>query len=331
LLFRSLCFAVLFALPVPAQAAGYLVRPGDTLGGIAKGHGVSIRTLAHLNGISNPDLVRIGQYLVIPTRTRVIRYRVRWGDTLIGIGSRYGMKVTAIRTMNPGLGVYPLAGQWLRVCIGCNSGGTYSSVRTSPSTTVAAGTTSGTYVVQPGDNLNGIAARFGVTTAAVSSVNNLINQDLVVIGTHLRIPGSATAGYASSVYDPWTARALIVQFAQLYGINPALPLGIGWQESGFNENMISSTGAIGVMQVEPYTGVTISNLLGRRMDLHNVRDNVQAGVYWIAKLVRYYGGDERLAVAAYYQGSRSLARHGFYQDTYQYVANVLALKARFGG
>jgi soluble lytic murein transglycosylase-like protein len=196
---------------------------------------------------------------------------------------------------------------------------------------VAAGTISGTYVVQPGDNLNGIAARFGVTTAAVSSVNNLINQDLVVIGTHLRIPGSATAGYASSVYDPWTARALIVQFAQLYGINPALPLGIGWQESGFNENMISSTGAIGVMQVEPYTGVTISNLLGRRMDLHNVRDNVQAGVYWIAKLVRYYGGDERLAVAAYYQGSRSLARHGFYQDTYQYVANVLALKARFGG
>ena len=113
MLFRSLCLAVLFALPVPAQAAGYLVRPGDTLGAIAKGHGVSIRSLARANGISNPNLVRIGQYLVIPTRTRVFQYHVRWGDTLIGIGARYGMSVGTIRSMNPGLGTYPLAGQWL--------------------------------------------------------------------------------------------------------------------------------------------------------------------------------------------------------------------------
>ncbi len=330
MLFRSICLAVLLALPLPAQAAGYLVRPGDTLGAIARSHGVSIRTLARVNGIFNPNLVRIGQYLVIPTRVRVYGYRVRWGDTLIGIGARYGMTVTAIRSMNPRLGVYPLAGEWLRVCSGCG-GATYTSVRTSPIPTVAVETTTSTYVVQPGDNLSGIAARFGISTTAVTSVNNLVNEDLVVIGTRLRIPGMATGGYDSTVYDPWSARALIVQFAQLYGIDPALPLGIGWQESGFNENMISATGAIGVMQVEPYTGVTISNLLGRSLDLHNLRDDIQAGVFWIANLVRYYGGNERLAVAAYYQGTRSLAHHGFYQDTYQYVANVLALKARFGG
>jgi soluble lytic murein transglycosylase-like protein len=186
-------------------------------------------------------------------------------------------------------------------------------------------------LVQPGDSLSGIAARFGVTTSAVSSINNLMDEDLVVIGSQLRIPGSTASSYSSTAYDPWTARTLIVQFANTYGLDPALPLAIGWQESGFNNNMISATGAIGVMQVEPYTGVTISNILGRQMELHNVRDNIQAGVYWISNLVRYYGGDERLAVAAYYQGTRSLAHHGFYQDTYQYVANVLALKARFGG
>lgn len=331
MLFRSILLAVLFALPLPAQAAGYLVRPGDTLGAIARGHGVSIRTLARVNGISNPNLVRIGQYLVIPTRVRRYRYRVRWGDTLIGIGARYGMTVAAIRSMNRNLGVYPLAGQWLRVCSGCGGESTYTSVRSAPSTTAGTGLTARTYVVQPGDNLNGIAARFGISTSAVTSINNLVNQDLVVIGTRLRIPGATTSGYVSTAYDPWTARALIVQYAQMYGLEPALPLGIGWQESGFNENMISATGAIGVMQVEPYTGVTISNLLGRSLDLHNVRDNIQAGIFWIANLVRYYGGNERLAVAAYYQGTRSLAHHGFYQDTSQYVANVLALKARFGG
>jgi LysM repeat protein len=313
---------------VPAQAAGYLVRPGDTLGGIARSHGVSVHSLARANGVANPNLVRIGQYLVIPTRTRVFSYRVRWGDTLLGIGARYGVTVATIRSMNPRLGSYPLAGQWLRVCSGCSGGGSYTAVQTSPTT---AGTGSNTYVVQPGDTLSGIASRFGVATSAVTSTNNLMNEDLVVIGTQLRIPGRISGGYTSTAYDPWTARALIVQFANVYGLDPALPLAVGWQESGFNENMVSPTGAIGVMQVEPYTGVTISNLLGRQMDLHNVRDNVQAGVYWISNLVRYYGGDMRLAVAAYYQGSRSLAHHGFYADTYQYVANVLALKARFGG
>lgn len=331
MLFRSLLLALLFALPVPAQAAGYLVRPGDTLGAIAKRHAVSVGALARVNRISNPNLVRIGQYLVIPTRTRLFWYRVHWGDTLIGIGARYGVTVHTIRSMNPRLGVFALAGQWLRVCSSCRGGGVATVVHTSPTTAGTGGTASGNYVVQPGDSLSGIASRFGVTTSAVTSINNLVNQDLVVIGTQLRIPGSTGSAYSSTVYDPWTARSLIVQFAGMYGVNPSLPLAIGWQESGFNENMISSTGAIGVMQVEPYTGTTIANILGRPMELHNIRDNVQAGVFWISNLVRYYGGDERLAVAAYYQGSRSLAHHGFYQDTYQYVANVLALKARFGG
>lgn len=331
LLIRSLILAVIFSLPIPARAAGYLVRPGDTLGMIAKQHGVSVRSLARANAISNPNLVRIGQYLTIPVTLRVFSYRVRWGDTLIGIGSRYGMTVASIRSMNPRLGTYPLAGQRLRVCRGCSGTAMHTAVRAALSTVGTAGTGARAYVVQAGDSLSGIAARFGVTTSAVSSSNNLLNNDLVVIGTQLRIPTGAFSGYVSTTYDPWTARALIVQFANTYGLDPALPLAIGWQESGFNENMISATGAVGVMQVEPYTGVTISNILGREMDLHNVRDNVQAGVFWISNLVRYYGGDQRLAVAAYYQGSRSLAHRGFYQDTYQYVANVLALKARFGG
>lgn len=328
MLFRLLCLTLLFALPVPAQAAGYLIRPGDTLRGIARSYGVSVRSLVRVNGIENPNLVRIGQYLVIPTRTRVFSYRVHWGDTLIGIDSRYGVTVATLRSMNPRLGVYPLAGQWLRVCIGCSSAGGYTAVRTAPS---SAGTGTRTYVVQRGDSLTGIAARFGVAPAAVSSSNNLRNADLVVIGTQLRIPPNTGGAYIGGTYDPWAARALIIQFADFYGVNPALPLAIGWQESGFNNNVMSGTGAIGVMQVEPYTDVTISNILGRRMDLHNVRDNIQAGVFWISNLLRYYGGDERLAVAAYYQGSRSLAHRGFYQDTYQYVANVQALKTRFGG
>ncbi len=326
LLRRFIALALLLLLPLPAHAANYLVQPGDTLGAIAKTYHVSLLSLARANGIVNTDLVRIGQYLVIPQRHYYVNYHVRWGDSLTGMAARFGTSIAAIKAANPTLGAYPLAGEWLRICRGCGgaTGGTVG---------VAANTTAGdrVYVVRPGDNLSSIAARFGVSTTAVSSFNNIANQDLVVIGTPLHIPGSSVATVAQSTYDPWMARALIVQYAQLYGIDPALPLAIGWQESGFNESMISSTGAIGVMQVEPYTGATISRILGRTMNLYNVRDNVQAGVFWVSNLLRYYGGNGRLAAAAYYEGTRALAHHGFYADTNQYVADVLALEARFGG
>ncbi|HEX6508905.1 MAG TPA: LysM peptidoglycan-binding domain-containing protein [Chloroflexota bacterium] len=327
MLLRSLLFALLFAIPFPVQAAGYMVRPGDTLGSIAKRHGVAVRTLARLNGISNVNLIRIGQYLTVPIRRHSTYYHVVWGDTLSGISARYGVGIATIRAMNPRLGAYPLAGEWLKVCTNCSSGGSQVESAQSAGTT-SSGTTGGAiHVVQAGETLSGIASQYGVTTTVLATANRLLNADLVVIGSQLRIPGSV--GYSSTGYDPWTARALIVEYAHIYGLDPALPLAIGWQESGFNENMISPTGAIGVMQVEPYTGTHISALLGRRMNLYDIRDNIQSGVFWISTLVQYYGGNERLAIAAYYQGSRSLARRGFYQDTVQYVANVTALRARF--
>jgi soluble lytic murein transglycosylase-like protein len=142
----------------------------------------------------------------------------------------------------------------------------------------------------------------------------------------LAIPDSSGSGIG--VYDPWTARSLIVQDAAIFGMNSTLPLAVAWEESGFNQTLTSSTGAIGVMQVEPYTGTHISQLLGRHFNLYDVADNVYAGVYWLSVLLRYYGWNERLAVAAYYQGTRSLARVGMYADTRQYVANVMALQLR---
>jgi hypothetical protein len=58
---------------------------------------------------------------------------------------------------------------------------------------------------------------------------------------------------------------------------------------------------------------------------------VRAGVYWLSVLLRYYGGDERWAAAAYYQGTRSLATRGWFTDTHQYVADVMSLRVSFGG
>ena len=51
-----------------AVGSGYVVRPGDTLSGIAARHGVAMRALAAANGIAPPYLIRVGQRLAIPRR-----------------------------------------------------------------------------------------------------------------------------------------------------------------------------------------------------------------------------------------------------------------------
>ena len=65
----ALALAVVLPLPALIPAAGraqVVVRSGETLSDIAVRHGVSLSKLMRANGISNPDLVVVGQRLVIP-------------------------------------------------------------------------------------------------------------------------------------------------------------------------------------------------------------------------------------------------------------------------
>ncbi|MFO8060551.1 MAG: M23 family metallopeptidase [Bacillota bacterium] len=80
----------------------HVVRPGDTLSQIAIRFGVSVNTLALTNGLSNPNLIRVGHVLRIPP-TDGIYYEVAPGDTLWGISRRYGVDVHTIVQKN-GLG-----------------------------------------------------------------------------------------------------------------------------------------------------------------------------------------------------------------------------------
>lgn len=326
---RTICLlALVLAVPARAAAAGYVVHPGDSLAIIAQRYHVSVWSLARANGIRNTNLIRVGQLLRIPggyqgSGQRVL-YHVRWGDTLSSVALRYGTTVHTLRVLNPSIGRYLLAGQWIVV-----RGGVAGA------TTSYAGT-GARHVVQVGETLSAIAAAHGISISSLMSANNITNPDHIEIGAVLVIPGAAPSYGSSSyggsaVYDPYTARALIEQDAAYFGIEPALPLAVAWEESGFNQTLTSETGAVGVMQVEPFTARHISRLLGRPINIWSVTDNVYAGVYWLYVLLRYYGGDERLAVAAYYQGVKALARVGMYADTKQYVANVMALKLRVGG
>ena len=114
--------------------------------------------------------------------------------------------------------------------------------------------------------------------------------------------------------------------------DPGLAEAIGYQESGFNNNEVSSTGATGVMQIEPGTWNYIqSNLGGPTLAPGSATDNVRGGVLLLHSLLDQTGGDPALAAAGYYQGLASVQAHGMYADTQRYVNNVMALRQRFGG
>jgi soluble lytic murein transglycosylase-like protein len=99
-------------------------------------------------------------------------------------------------------------------------------------------------------------------------------------------------------------------------------------ESGFQADVTSSAGAWGVMQIMPETWDFAETVLIGAPVPRTADGNVRVGVAYLHHLLHRFGGDERLAVAAYYQGAEAVRRHGLLAVTRPYVADVLALRDR---
>jgi soluble lytic murein transglycosylase-like protein len=180
----------------------------------------------------------------------------------------------------------------------------------------------------------------------MAAMNGLDPDGLLVAGTVIKLPGGAPAPARASepapapvvpAADPaptsgFVGAGDIQAVASQYGVSPSLAAAIAWQESGFNNAMVSSANARGVMQVMPGTWDYVQqNLAQRQLDPNSATDNVHAGVMYLKRLLDDAGGDENTAIAGYYQGLQSVRDRGMYDDTQQYVNNVQALRSRFGG
>ena len=263
-------------------------------------------------------------------------YRIRSGDTLTAIAHRYHTTVARLIALNhlPGNGNLILAGESLKV-----PAPPVAKPRSSWRTVTT------TYVVRPGDSLYAIAARQHVSPRTIARRNHLPRSLMVLIGQRLAIPhrvhvvtpapaaplvGRPHLFTGGSVPAPAQVASIIRTTAQRWGVQPRLALAVAWQESGFNQRWISATGAVGAMQIEPYTGAYLSTyVLRRTLNLYDARDNATAGVALLAILLRETHGHAGKAVAGYYQGLASVQARGMFNDTKAYVRSVLALRNRF--
>jgi soluble lytic murein transglycosylase-like protein len=189
------------------------------------------------------------------------------------------------------------------------------------------------YVVRAGDNLETVARRNGTTVAALAAANKIINPNLVMIGSKLKIPAAAVKAPTRLLAHP-DRLALAPRFdywAKLYGVPPDLLKGLAWYESGWQNQVVSKTGAVGVGQLEPFTSDFVAKQLLNNPALSpkKVDDNIRMSARFLRFLLDHTGGAPGLALAAYYQGLARTQQGKFFDDTKTYVAGVSMARRQF--
>lgn len=276
-----------------------------------------------------------------------VTHPVQPGETLSGIAAVRGVsadEVASASGLPPGGGI--IAGSELTVPESNTAAPAPDSATGAPGATGTDGPGPlDAYTVQPGDTLSSLAARTGTTVEAVAAMNGLDPAAALVSGTALKMPTGSQLGEGEP--EPATAvvqgagpepvggsvdAGQIADVAGQHGVPADLATAIAWQESGFDNGVVSSANARGVMQVLPGTWDWVqANLAERPLDTGSAVDNVHAGVLYLNRMLDMSGGDPATAAAGYYQGMASVQRIGMLPETQRYVANVLALRDRFGG
>jgi N-acetylmuramoyl-L-alanine amidase len=244
-------------------------------------------------------IARAGEHVVAP------------GETLSAIAHRYGVSVEHLARLNelanPNL---IIAGQRLRV----------------PARAVV----ESVHVVSRGETLSSIAARYGTSVGVLARANRIEDVNLIVVGAHLRIPrGSvpSSAPQQSTGGSGGIERALEVE-ARAAGIEPSLVKAVAWHESRWEQDAVSSAGAVGVMQVMPETaGYVNESLGGGDLDVEKARDNVELGVRYLDHLMEAMPSRKK-ALAAYNSGPGAVGEEleGYQRD---YVDSVTELRPKF--
>lgn len=190
--------------PTPATQENfqYIVQPGDTLGTIAERFETDTETLRRLNRLDN-DALSVGQPINVPYVEGMtvagmptptpgpFLYTIQVGDTLNGLGLRFGVNPASILEANSSVLLDPnnLAIGATILIPGYQPPTDDSSATGEDETATEDNADSVVHVVQAGQGLLGIAALYGISVDEIVAANGLTSQDNLRIGQELIIPG----------------------------------------------------------------------------------------------------------------------------------------------
>jgi soluble lytic murein transglycosylase-like protein len=126
------------------------------------------------------------------------------------------------------------------------------------------------------------------------------------------------AGEALSIRE--YSERCVSYYAQMYGVSPALVRAIIQIESAWQPGVISSKGAMGLMQLMPATAEHFG--VAHPFYIH---ENIRGGVAYLAELMGLFHGDLRLVVAAYATGEQPVIARGLdysSPEVYSYVQRI---------
>lgn len=251
-------------------------------------------------------------------------HEVKAGDTLWGIAQLYGVTVEELVKLNgipnPQL---ILPGQLIKLPGGGDSEAGESAA---PSADLE-------YIVQPGDTSSEIAYRFDMSLEELRDANQISDVNVIQPGQRLKVRAPAPPAPGAPPRHPPDdpeLEAMIDELAAAEGLNPGLVKAIAWTESGWQQGLVSSAGAVGFMQLTPVTiGWLEQDVFGHNLNEElSTYDNVKMGTRFLRILITATG-DEDKALAAYYQGYGVTASGKMYEETKRYIEIVRAVKARY--
>lgn len=140
-------------------------------------------------------------------RVRVVYHRVRPGDTLGGIASKYNIPVAALRSTNKIRGSIIHPGQDLLIAAAPRAGDARFVIEREAIAPDSMRVSSGKHKVRRGDTLWSIARKHGVSLDRLATTNGLKRNGTLSVGQTLKIPGS-TATLASTTPDAVTPSAI---------------------------------------------------------------------------------------------------------------------------
>ncbi len=231
--------ATVHASPAPTTSSQYVVKPDDTLFGIANKLGVTLDALLTTNKLTTTSMIHPGMVLVVPagaptplqttasssgtsssntSRTApATTYVVKPNDALFNIARTYGVSLNGLLQANKlTINSVVLPGQTLTIPAGGTLAVPPTPTASGPVPAPGAapgGASAGTYVIQSGDSIFAIAAKHGLKMGPLMKANGLSLDSVIAPGRTLTIPAggvlvvSPPAGASGQVNSTTTAVA----------------------------------------------------------------------------------------------------------------------------